>query len=197
MNLLLLTILLFISFIVVFVIVLVKGQKKLIPVAIGLFVATAALGGVTVSRLMNKAMTTMSNVEPRSGEAMYAQSFRYGALDCVKIINSRDRTDFFRDCCTWLEIETCPEEINRVLDTRKHTAMKLDIKSIRQLPQIPGTPDWWRPDTLGDSAVVINFVFPVAGVPGIEQKVFLSADSTRAFYYEKMETVFKKDTTDN
>jgi hypothetical protein len=193
--LLIITIILFIAFLVVLIIALVKGRKKMLYIAIGLFVGTAITGGLSVSRAFNKLSTAMANVEPRSGEKMYEQTLSDSALDCVKIINAHDRADFLRSCCIWLEFETCPAEIDRIPADHKTDMTKLDIEKLEAwAPETREKPNWWKPETLGDSAFIINFEFPI---PGIERKMFLSADSTKAFFFERMDPVFKNDSTAN
>lgn len=184
------TVALAISFLAILTVALVKSRKKLLYAAVGLFIATGIAGGVFVYRLFNK-VAAFPNPDPRTGDEMYEQSFSKDRLDCVTVINSKDRENIFTSCCTWMEFNTCPEELQRVLAGRKHFTFKAGREMIASMkPATSERPDWWQPESLGDSALVISFEFPIAG---IQQKLMVATDSTKAFYIEAMTPVIKRD----
>jgi hypothetical protein len=79
-----------------------------------------------------------------------------------------------------MEFNTCPEEAARILAQKNYQFSKMDKEGIRFAePAMEEKPNWFAPVSLGDSALVFKVNIPKEKR---ESLLFLSTDSSRAFY---------------
>lgn len=156
----------------------VKRQKGLKRVAFGLLGIFSGLMGWIGLRLATKSYHKLTAViRPRTGDEIYAALFGQQQIACVKVLNQQDQVIPRIDYAIWLQVETCPEEVKRILSLHNFAMQKQatagwDVSS----PAAHGS--WFKPESLGDSVLVFTYR---RGDYGSGQTLYSSTDSTRVF----------------
>lgn len=143
------------------------------------FIGFAVLLSWTGYQFMSKSVQKVSNaLKPRTGEQIYDALFGNRETKCVKVLHKRDQVIPRIDDAIWLEFETCPEELKRILSKHKFTAEKLSTQEWD--PRIPygETLEWFNPTNLGDTIMVYEYSTPDNRN---FQTIWSNLDSTRAF----------------
>jgi hypothetical protein len=172
----------FIAFVFFFIMGMTKKYKKdLLISAVFFFLSGAmAIWGFTV--FADKAIGyTGRFFRPRTGMEIYTALFKAPETKCVSVPNHKDQLVPRLDCCIWLEIRTCPQEIIRIVAQRNYTSTThFASDTSGYVPDYSPRPDWWTPIELGDSVTVLrDFTFDD---PNHDKVLVISKDSTHAFY---------------
>jgi hypothetical protein len=169
---------LFISFLALLLIgIFRKNRVKIIS---SLFILFIALGTSfwTAYMAVNKSYFKVAEtLKPRTGEEIYSSLFGKSESDCVKILKYQDQIVPKIDYAIWLEFETCPKEMKRILNQHNFIASKVAKTEVEQNGPSENN-QWFKPQTLGDSLLV--FVYKKDDF-GNGQTIYSSLDSTHVF----------------
>lgn len=113
---------------------------------------------------------------PRTGSEIYAALFGPLAA-CLKVTNKQDQVVPRIDDAIWLEFETCPAELRRILAQRKYVAMREATSNWSTDGPLAGS-NWFKPEALGDSALIFRYR---KDDYGNGQTIFAALDSTKAY----------------
>ncbi len=86
------------------------------------------------------------------------------------------------DCCIWLQVNTCPAEVERVIGQHLYETSVQTAANLME-PSAAETPSWWTPRQLGDSLLVMNYN---SQTEDRIQTWYLSKDSLQAFYLDML-----------
>lgn len=118
------------------------------------------------------------NTAPKSPEIIYSVLFEKPIENCVTIINLKDQVLPIIDCCIWIEINICPKELGRILQTKKYEASIYNFAdSLNSTRSFTEKPAWWNPQLLGDTILKFQFTRDQNHI----QTIFSGTDSTHIF----------------
>lgn len=153
---------------------------SLIPLGLSVIAGCVALWFMLSAgyRILSGKVDTV--LKDRPGKELYSDRFGNSYNNCVSVINALDRKIPVVDCCTWLEFSTCGEEVRRILSQQDYQVSTI-TKEISPLTEPPAAnkPAWFSPASLGDTILVYQL-----SAEKSQQRLYLSADSSRAFYYQ-------------
>ena len=130
--------------------------------------------GSDLSRLVIKAL-------PKSPSDVYQVLFNEPVDSCVKIVNIKDQVPHV-NCCIWMEVKTCPKELNRIIASKAYQINLFDQKDAGlNLNSFNEKPDWWTPQTLGNTIIECKYIQN----QDHSQTLFFTKDSTRVFICDK------------
>lgn len=122
------------------------------------------------------------NSRPKSAEEVYTLLFKKPVDGCMAVRNFKDQVIPKIDCCIWMELELCPAESQRILNSRNYRQISLQQSdSLNFLSPYYDRPVWWTPQVLGDSLTKYHFIFK----NGNEQSLFMGKDSTHIYLCDK------------
>ena len=130
-----------------------KKSKQFKIIAIILLFSFVSLISWTAYKFVNKSLTAVSEMlEPRTGDEIYDALFDKRQTNCVKILNYQDQVVPKVDYAIWLEFETCPEELRRILSRHEFRSGKIPSNN----SEIPygETLKWFNPNTMDDTISV-------------------------------------------
>ena len=167
-------------------IAIIKRKMAFIYSALAIFLLFLGVAGWTVLKFVTSSyrkLKASTEIKQRSGLEIYTAVFNSTPANCLKITNYKDHVMPILDCCIWLELSTCPYEMERVLTQSVYEAEKLDTTQLSlYMPGLSSEmPSWWNPRLLGDT--VLAFTYKEPNKDRI-QRFFVSSDSTKAFYYD-------------
>ena len=121
--------------------------------------------------------------KPRTGSEIYYALFGKPVDNCSKVINQKDQIVPRLDCCIWLQFQTCPKELNRIIKQQSFKATTFfSMDTTSYMPDYNPKPPWWKPQVLGDSVIVLrNFNFDN---PNRDIILIFARDSSNVFYCE-------------
>ncbi|WP_290793952.1 hypothetical protein [Flavihumibacter sp. UBA7668] len=120
----------------------------------------------------------IKNTGPKSPETIYSILFENPIENCVTTINLKDQVLPIIDCCIWMEIKLCPEELERILKIKKYEAsIYSNADSVNFNNSFTEKPAWWKPQNIGDSFLKFTFRKDQNHV----QTIFSGKDSTHIF----------------
>ncbi len=99
-------------------VVLTMTTKKKIFTIISLIALFGFLGlaGWTGYQVALKSVNQLTkSLRPRSGEEIYEALFGADENGCVTVLNSQDQSIPRNNYATWIEFETCPDELQSIL----------------------------------------------------------------------------------
>jgi hypothetical protein len=155
-------------------------RKNRVIIFSSLVTLAIALGSAfwTSYLLLNKSYHKVTEtLRPRTGDEIYSALFGKSESDCVKILNYQDQIVPKIDYAIWLEFETYPNELNRILNRHEFIASKVAKTEVEQNGSSENN-KWFKPQPLGDSLLV--FVYKKDDF-GNGQTIYSSLDSTRVF----------------
>ena len=155
-------------------------RKNRVIIFSSLVTLVIALGSAfwTAYLLLNKTYHKVSEtLKPRLGVEIYSALFGKSENDCVKVLNYQDQIVPKIDYAIWLEFETCPQELKRILNQHEFITSKVAKTEVEQ-NGLSENINWFNPQTLGDSLLV--FVYKKDNF-GNGQTIYSSLDSTRVF----------------
>lgn len=171
--------LVFFLFLVMLILSIAKRTKLLYVITLFFFLCFLGLGSWTVFKIVNKSYDKVAEtLRPRNGDEIYDALFGKRQSHCVSVVNFQDQIIPKIDYAIWLQIETCPNEVKRIVSRYKFTVSKifttdLDLK-IHQNEFL----NWFNPQILGDTILVYEYT-------SIDSKniqtIWTNLDSTKAF----------------
>jgi hypothetical protein len=169
-----------------FMFFIIKGVKnknrRNIFISFGFLFLTAIACFWTIYLFGVKSYHTVTEVfKPRSGLEIYTSLFHKPVGNCLTVINKQDQIVPKLDCCIWLEFQTCPDELSRIISQESYKISKYLSADTSSYDLLYGPkPEWWKPSLLGDSIIVMQNNSPHN--PNRERTLIFSKDSLRAFY---------------
>lgn len=124
-----------------------KKNKRLKLIAILLLFVFIVLFYIKVSETFRS----------RTGEEIYEALFGKQKTTCVSILNYQDQIIPKIDYAIWLQFETCPEELKRVLSKHEFSAGKVSADKWNGKVPYGETIKWFNPKTLGDTIMVYEY----------------------------------------
>jgi hypothetical protein len=156
----------------------IRKNRNLKLTSLFFIIAFFALAGWTGYRVARKSYTTISkSFTPRTGDEIYDALFDRRKFDCVKVLNKQDQVVPKIDYAIWLEFETCPEELKRILSQHEFVSEKISTTGL-EADGPSANEKWFNPSGLGDSILVFRYK---KDEYGNGQTIYSSLDSTKAF----------------
>lgn len=170
--------LVFFTFLVTIILGFTNKNKKLKMTSLFVLFVFIVCAGWTGYKIGGKTYNKVAeNLRPRTGEEIYESLFGKSQRDCVKILNYQDQVIPKIDYAIWLQFETCPAELRRILSSHN---FKSEIVSTRKwnTDEPLANKNWFKPESLGDSILVSVYR---KDDYGNEQYIYSSLDSTKVF----------------
>lgn len=170
--------LLFLVFAVTLLAGLFRKKRKLIITSLLTLVLIFASASWTIYLIASKSYDKVSDaLAPRTGEEIYTALFGTPTPSCVKVLHFQDQNVPVLDYAIWLHFETCPNEVQRVLQQHDYNREKQSTDGWNSSGPLAGD-DWFKPELMGDSVIV--FIYKKDEY-GNYQEIYLSVDSTEAY----------------
>lgn len=163
----------FLSGLTLVIIGIISAKNKMLIPGVTLFLIGIGTGGTAIYKTMSKATDML---EPRSGKEIYMALFGKPAADCLKIIHFQDQVIPKIDYAIWLHVETCPEEVDRILLQRNYTHTTIASEEV-STSQPEANQKWFTPEVMGDSIEL----FRALDEYGNGQEVYCNKDYTEMF----------------
>ncbi|HEY0680681.1 MAG TPA: hypothetical protein VGD17_20520 [Chitinophagaceae bacterium] len=177
-----LTVVLFILFVILLIKAIISRKKSWFVFTGLVLLLTIAASAFSAWIIGKKSIDLVQDTfEPRSGNEIYAALFGNSTENCVRVINHKDQAPIL-DCCIWLQFQTCPAELRRILaqgDFAMTTVSKDKIGF--HDPKRSEEPTWFNPQLLGDSILIFRYSHTKTDR---EQMIYSSTDSTMVYYYD-------------
>lgn len=155
-----------------------KKNGRLLALAAFAFVAGGGFAGRGGYIFLRGAKVQLVNaLKPRTGSEVYAALFGSKQATCVKVLHCQDQVVPKIDYAIWLQFETCPQELKRLLALHNFTGQK-QAGAGWNTTALAAPESWFKPESLGDSVLVFTYRKDNYGAG---QTLYTSADSTRAF----------------
>ena len=169
---------LFIAFLSLLIFGLIYKNRRIIVCSAFVFLLFACSFAWTGYTLVSKSYRKISNtLKPRTGPEIYSALFGDPQHDCLKVISKQDQTIPKVDYAIWLEFETCPGELKRILSLHDFTLHKEATQG--WTTQGPSPDDtWFKPEMLGDTVLVFQYQ---TNENGNGQTIYSNIDSTKAY----------------
>ena len=168
----------FVTFLLILLIGIFKKNRSAIIGSIFTLAAAFFSASWTVYLVVNKSYKKVAKtLKPRTGEEIYSALFGKPENECLKVLNYQDQIVPKVDYAIWLEFETCPQELKRILNQHEFTMNKVPKSGVNQIGPSENN-NWFNPQTLGDSLLV--FVYEKDEY-GNGQTIYSSLDSTKVF----------------
>lgn len=178
-NLIVISGLLFFIFLATFLFGILKRRGGFILQSVMIFALMVGVGCWTGYRVANKSYTKITGmVAPRTGEAIYAALFGAPREDCVKVVHYQDQVIPKIDYAIWLYVDTCPDELKRVLSRHAFSVERLSTKSWKNPIPYGESIDWFNPAAMADTIVVYEYS---SDDSQNIQTLYASLDSTKMF----------------
>lgn len=162
----------FVVFLIVFIWGLVKKLAMVKKIAVALFFVFVVLIITTAFVFLNKSYHTISNgLKPRSGLEIYAALFEGNPDACVQVLNARDQIIPKLDDAIYLEVQVCPDELQRLTRLHKY---QLERKAVKNL-DLNEPLDWFTVKDWGDSVRVYSYT---SDDERNSQTLYCNSDST-------------------
>jgi len=98
-----------------------------------------------------------SNSVPKSPIEVYAALFKEPKDSCVRIVQIKDQLPYV-DCCIWMQVETCPDELNRLSGMKEYKGtLHRASDSLTYMQPFADRPVWWIPQMLGDTIIELEY----------------------------------------
>lgn len=92
----------------------------------------------------------------RSGEDIYAALLGKPETNCVRVLHYHDQVPI-EDFAMWLHMQTCEEEMQRIIESDKYTVEEV-LSSSPTLTNFPNEVPWFNPKSLGDTILKYSLV---------------------------------------
>jgi hypothetical protein len=124
----------------------------------------------------------IQNSRPKSDLEVYSLLFKKPIDSCITFIHFKDQVIPKIDCCIWMEISICPNELKRIIQLKKYRETILSVSdSTLFLQSFLDKPSWWLPQRLGDSLTKCTIIFNENN----EQSILFGKDSSQVFICDK------------
>lgn len=120
----------------------------------------------------------IKNSAPKTSNEVYSLLFKKPIDSCVATLNFKDQIVPKVDCCIWMELQLCPNELVRITKLKKYQAsVYSQSDSLKFLKPFNEKPTWWAPQVLGDTIYKLSVRFD----NGNEQTLFFGGDSSHVY----------------
>ena len=124
----------------------------------------------------------VQNTSPKKAETVYSLLFKNPKDSCLTVLNFKDQVIPKIDCCIWMEVEICREELLRILSLRKYTETVINNSdSLNFLIPFGDRPSWWTPQQLGKVFTKAHIKFDQDN----EQTLFFGKDSSHLYFCDQ------------
>lgn len=122
------------------------------------FLSFLGLGSWTIFKLANKSYKEVAEIlRPRNGIEIYEALFGKRQSDCVRVINFQDQIVPKIDYAIWLQIETCPKEIKRILSLNNYSDQTVSKGNLEWGLLQDNYLAWFNPKSLGDTIIIYEY----------------------------------------
>ena len=158
---------------------IIKKNKNLKFISLIIFSGFIGFACWTGYKVVTKSYEKVTGtLKPRTGDEIYDALFGKRKFDCVKVLNKQDQVVPKIDYAIWLQFETCPEELKRILSRHEFKSEKLSTQSWNGKIPYGETLVWFNPTTLGDTIMVYEYsTYDNRNI----QTIWTSLDSTKVF----------------
>jgi len=161
---------------------LLKKRGKNISWSLVFLLLSIFTGGWSGYLVFKKTRNTVKELlRPRNGIEIYTALFDAPVNNCVEVTNKRDQAVPRLDCCIWLEFNTCPPELNRIISQHPYEVSRFSAKDTLYMADFYERPQWWKPGSLGDSVIVLHY----SDNPSRVRSIFMNRDSAHVFYCDR------------
>jgi len=151
--------------------------KNLVILSVGVCCIVGILFVRGTSQIGNDLSRMISNSVPKSPMDIYSAIFKSPADSCVNIINVKDQLPYV-DCCVWMEVETCPRELNRLAGSKDYIASVHHAPdSLKYMQSFMKRPLWWTPQRMGDIIYKLEYKRDEDHI----QSLYFNEDSSRLY----------------
>jgi hypothetical protein len=131
-----------------------------------------------VNKIKSDLSRLIENSSPKKAEEVYTLLFKKPNNDCLRVINYKDQVIPKIDCCIWMEVNLCPTELRRIINSKNYSIFKFKkVDSVNFLASFSDRPIWWTPQDLGSELFKLNFRFDKDN----EQSLFFGKDSSHVY----------------
>lgn len=149
-----LSILLFIGFLITLILGLVMKNRNLVIAGVFCLVIFFITGGLAFYKTAIKVRAKVTETfKPRSGDEIYAALFGKPDTACVQILHSQDQKIPRIDYAIWLHFKTCPNELHRILSLQQFEKEKISTEDL-YVDQPSENNQWFKPELMGDSIYI-------------------------------------------
>lgn len=178
-----LSVLLFIGFIITLTLGLVMKNRNLIISGVFCVVIFFITGGLAIYKTVTKVRAKVTEVcKPRSGEEIYATLFGEPETACVQILHSQDQKIPRIDDAIWLHFKTCPDELHRILSLHPFEKEKISTEEF-YVPQSSANTHWFQPEMMGDSIYVYEYIDEYSS----GQTIYTNLEETEGYCKDAMD----------
>lgn len=167
----------FILFLVFLLLTVIRKNKNLLFPSFLFFICFLIFIGLTGYSFIRKAYPRVEKmIKPRSGMEIYVSLFGTPANHCLRIRNFQDQVIPKIDTSILLEAETCPKEIERILELHHYTVESFSTSRWSENPDSDQSPSWFSPTKFGEQVWMYTYTTDEGKH---NQTIWLSRDSTK------------------
>ena len=175
----------FLASIIIFLIGISKKKRMIMLFSVGVFLLSAVFAIIAISSFTKKTYKAVKDlregpdglVKPRTGDQIYDAILGKKESDCVTVFNHKDQVIPLIDKAILLHVNTCPEEMQRILARRYYEADFISSESLTDKPTNDSLA-WFNPKSLGDSINVYLYISPNSNN---SQTIWTNREETEAF----------------
>lgn len=151
----------FVSFLVFVLLAMTTKRKIFTIISVITFCGFIGLAAWTGYRALLKSVDKLTKtLRPRTGEEIYAALFGPDENGCVTVINSQDQSIPRNNYATWIQFETCPDELQRILSKHEFSSGEVDTRDWKEKIPLGETIEWVNPQAMGDTVLVFEYASP-------------------------------------
>ena len=170
----------FIIFIGLLILGLIKKKRNLVIISIVILLISiipATMGFYTITKKTYQISKSTYNKiselrKPRTGNEIYESLLGKQETECIEILNYQDQTVPVMDYAILLHFKTCPKELKRILAQKEFEFEKIKTSEEQNNDEI-----WFKPEKMGDSILVFKYY----DTNGNGQEIYSSKDSTEVY----------------
>ena len=172
-----LTGLLLIGSVLIFIVGLIKRQKRLLLISMVTFLLTIGIGSLTAYHVATKSYDRVAAIfRPRTGEEIYVALLGKPHSDCVKVKEYQDQIIPRIDFGIFLHFDACPEELSRILSSKEYTSKRVSTKDWSTDGPLANQ-NWFKPELLGDTILVFEY----SDQSGNGQEIYSNLEKTEIY----------------
>lgn len=177
-NYLLLSGLFLFGFISILIVYLLRKKNVFIKIGFVFLLFSILIGSFAGYKFVTKSYNKISDTfKPRTGLEIYIALFGKPEYNCLNIVHWQDQTVPKIDYAIWLEFQTCPEELERIVSIHKFDRKTIASKVISKKKPSENV-NWFAPEILGDSVIVYEFK---KDEYGNGQTIYTNLEQTKAY----------------
>lgn len=146
-----------VGFISCLIVYFIRKNNVYIKISFVFLVILVLIGGYSGYKFASKSYNKIAaTFKPRTGLEIYIALFGKPEYNCLNVVHWQDQTVPKIDYAIWLEFQTCPEELERIVSIHKFDRKTISSKDISK-KQPAHNVNWFSPQTLGDSVIVYEY----------------------------------------